>query len=285
MYMYSKLTISKYFTGCISRPYVVPFVDVSNEHSSKTTTPQLNNIYGHLMYQLSHRNKIEKLLLPRTVGLERPRATIYWCIYHVPKTAGSSLRQSFTQALGEQAVFGIYRNTGASELGAGKPVWVPLRSSVLFGHFPTNIAHRAMFPNAKMVTWVREPLERAWSLLGHYLAVKEQSPQYRVIKENYIDKGVSKKAAIFERMLKENTFKASMNVYAHYFNQIPLDKFDFVGSVSKNTEDLKRLQRFIGKPLQEAQENVRNSASTFPSSLRYLEKELASEYELVDRFL
>ena len=237
------------------------------------------------MYQLSLTRKLEKRLFPRKFSSQKPNLNIEWCVYHVPKAAGSSLRQSFTQALGEQAVFGIYRNTGASELGVGQPVWVPLRSSVLFGHFPTHTAHRIMFPNAKIVTWVREPLERAWSLLGHYLAMKEQSPQYRVIKENYIDKGVSKKAAIFERMLKEKTFKASVNVYAHYFNQIPLDEFNFVGSVSKNTEDLKRLQRFIGKPLREAQENVRNSASTFPSSLRYLEKELASEYELIDRFL
>lgn len=237
------------------------------------------------MYKLSTANKLEQLLLPTKASVHKPNLKVQWCFYHVPKTAGSSLRQSFTLALGEKAVFGVYRNTGASDLAKGSPIWVPRSATVLFGHFPTHAEHAKMFPHAKRVTWIREPLERVWSLLGHYLAMKEQSPQYLFIKEHYIDKGITKKEAIFERMIKENTFKNSVNVYSHYFKHIPLTQFDFVGSVTRNSEDVRKLQTYIGSPLQETQENVRNSINSFPTSLRFLENELASEYEIVGDFL
>lgn len=66
---------------------------------------------------------------------------------------------------------------------------------------------------------------------------------------------------------------------------IPLSEFDFVGSVNRNTEDLTKLQKLLGKSITESNENIRNSKKTFPESLRYLEKELEAEYEIVSDYL
>lgn len=237
------------------------------------------------MYQLSFSRKLERKLSSKEVSAQAPNINVDWVVHHVPKTAGSSLRQSFVNALGKRPVFGVYRNTGAAELGVGKPIWVPRSAKVLFGHFPTHAAQTSMFPNAKRVTWVRDPLERAWSLLGHYLATKDETAQYAFVKQHYLDKGISKKEDIFERLIKDNALAKNIFVYTHYFEHIKLKDFDFVGSVSRNSEDTKRLQALIGEPLKEAQENVRNSRNSFPSSLRYLEKEFASEYEIVADYL
>ena len=237
------------------------------------------------MYQLSFSQKLERKLSSKEVSAQSPNRNVDWVVYHVPKTAGSSLRQSFVDAMGQRKVFGVYRNTGAAKLGSGKPTWVPRSAKVVFGHFPTHPAQIRMFPNAKRVTWVRDPLERAWSLLGHYLATKDETAQYAFVKQHYLDKGISKKEDIFERLIKDNGLAKNIFVYTHYFEHIKLKDFDFVGSVSRNSEDIKRLQSLIGEPLKEAQENVRNSRNSFPSSLRYLEKEFASEYEIVADYL
>jgi hypothetical protein len=237
------------------------------------------------MYQLSYFQKLERKLSPQKVSIQAPNTNVDWVVYHVPKTAGSSLRQSFVDALGQRKVFGVYRNTGAAELGSGNPIWVPRSAKVVFGHFPTHEAQMEMFPSARKVTWVRDPLERAWSLLGHYLATEDQNAQYAFVKKHYLDKGITKKADIFERMIKDNALSKNIFVYAHYFESIPLNKFDFVGSTLRNSKDLKRLQELLGKSLVEAKENVRNSMSSFPSELRYLESYFASEYNIVADYL
>lgn len=237
------------------------------------------------MYQLSFSQKLERKLSPKEVSPQAPNSSVDWVVYHVPKTAGSSLRQSFVDALGQRKVFGVYRNTGAAELGSGKAIWVPRSAKVVFGHFPSHVNQMAMFPNAQKVTWVRDPLERAWSLLGHYLATKDENAQYAFVKQHYLDKGIIKKEDIFERMIKENALAKNIFVYAHYFESIGLSDFDFVGSTTRNSADLKRLQKLLGKPLIEAKENVRNSSSSFPSALRYLESYFASEYEIVADYL
>ena len=264
-----------------------------NAYTCSTST--LSSYHKHLylkheialprMYRLSLVHKIEKTLSPKLVSRQSPHYGIGWCLYHVPKTAGSSLRQSFINSFGERAVFGIYRNTGANSLRKGKPIWIPKRSSVVFGHLPTHENHQIMFPNAKKITWVREPLERVWSLLRHYFYIGEQSPQYNTITELYINKGIFKKEAIFERILKDKLFSKSTHVYSNYFAVIPLSEFDFVGSVNRNTEDLTKLQKLLGKSITESNENIRNSKKTFPESLRYLEKELEAEYEIVSDYL
>jgi len=242
-------------------------------------------VIANKMYQLSFSQKLERKLSPKEVSTQAPNKNVDWVVYHVPKTAGSSLRQSFVDALGPSRVFGVYRNTGAAEFSVGKPVWIPRSAKVVFGHFPTHSAQTNMFPNAQKVTWVRDPLERAWSLLGHYLATKDESAQYAFVKQHYLDKGITNKDDIFERMIKENALAKNIFVYAHYFESISLDEFDFVGSTTRNGKDLKRLQKLLGKPLVETKENVRNSMSSFPSALRCLESYFASEYEIVANYL
>lgn len=237
------------------------------------------------MYQLSFSQKLERKLSSKEVSAQAPNKNVDWVVHHVPKTAGSSLRQSFVNALGKRPVFGVYRNTGAAELGVGQPIWVPRSAKVLFGHFPTHAAQGSMFPNAKRVTWVRDPLERAWSLLGHYLATKGETAQYAFVKQHYLDKGICKKEDIFERLIKDNGLAKNIFVYAHYFEHIKLKDFDFVGSTTSNRDDLKQLQKLLGKPLIEEKENVRNSASSFPKALRYLESYFACEYEIVADYL
>jgi hypothetical protein len=53
------------------------------------------------MFQLSFSQKLELKLSSKEVNAQAPNKNLDWVVHHVPKTAGSSLRQSFVIALGQ----------------------------------------------------------------------------------------------------------------------------------------------------------------------------------------
>lgn len=77
---------------------------------------------------------------------------------HIPKTAGTSLRETLCRGLGEDAVSPAF---GASEMTEAEAD--ALRCySVVFGHISVTDARR-FFPDAMLLTAVRDPVERCLS--------------------------------------------------------------------------------------------------------------------------
>ena len=210
---------------------------------------------------------------------------VEWISHHIPKTAGSSLRNSMEQAYGMQAIYGVYRESGAAELNKGRNIWLPAEAKVIHGHFRTHKNQQQYFPNAKRLVWLRDPIERAWSLLGRLLDIKEKDQLYNKLKARYIDKGITEKADLFRAWITDDELNYPLFAYTHYFRQIGIEHFDFVGSMHSMKEDLVRLSNVLDIELTVEHKNVRTGATDLPIEVRQLESYLAKEYAVVGKYL
>lgn len=229
---------------------------------------------------------VEKLLAPAKNSQDQPHLNVSVLSHHIPKTAGSSLRVAFEQALGVRNVYGIYANTGASAMSKGEGVWLPSKAKVLHGHFKPHINHIKTFPNAIRAVWVRDPLERIWSFVGHLLALKEKHPHYILLKAKLPKASLKSQESIVNELLLNNTIEAFTNTYSRFFNTVPIDEFSFVGSKHKYEEGLKQLSDLTEIELKKLQVNRRTGQTyQLPSSIKRLESHLLHEYKIVGDFL
>lgn len=227
---------------------------------------------------------IEKFFSPTFYTINRPHSKVMWLSHHIPKTAGSSLRDSFNSSLRPSRVFGAYASSGAPELTQGKGLWLPNRCSLLHGHYRPHPNHKMIFPNAKKIVWVRDPVERLYSLVRHLLQVQGDHPQYLLLKRAYLDNGVIELGQIVEDMITNKTLPKLTEAYSSFFSKVSIDEFDFVGSIHNYPSELVRLSKLMNLNLTEAFKNVRapNKTSIHNSALKpYLSK----EYEIVERYL
>lgn len=229
---------------------------------------------------------VEKLLSSAKNSKCQPQLNVSVLSHHIPKTAGSSLRLAFEEALGSSNVYGIYANTGASAMSKGEEIWLPSKAKVLHGHFKPHVNHPEMFPNAIRAVWVRDPLERLWSLVGHLLALKDKHPHYILLKTKLPESSLKSQETIVRELVLNNTIKAFTNTYSRFFNSVPINEFGFVGSKHKYEEGLEQLSDLLKLQLKTLQVNRRTSqAYQLPSSIKQLETHLHHEYEIVGDFL
>ncbi|MCW8109718.1 hypothetical protein OPS25_14525 [Alteromonas ponticola] len=228
---------------------------------------------------------LKKYFSPTNDSIEHPNRRVRWLVHHVPKTAGTSLRATFEKSLGSKAIYGVYIDTGANLLSRGKPIQTPWKAEVLFGHYSTHKNQGLVYPNAKRLTWVRDPLERMWSHIGHVLALKQPMRIYRYLKRNFLDNGIVDREEMFEMLVKEKSVPHLTNIYSLYFKNVELKTFDFVGSVHRNQESLNELQEILGCQLTETNANVRNIKQDFPSSLRKFEGYFDKEFQIIGKYL
>ncbi|USI28222.1 sulfotransferase family 2 domain-containing protein [Alteromonas macleodii] len=227
---------------------------------------------------------IEKFVSPRITSINKPNKNIQLLSYHIPKTAGSSLRSSFEDNISSIRIFGAYLNSGATELSKGHSVWVPKKTLILHGHFKPHDNHSKMFPNALKITWVRDPIERVFSLVRHLMMVGEVHPHFQMIKKIYPDCSMNDIEKVVSDMVTNNTLPLFTNTYTHFFSNTSIESLDFVGSVHNYNDDLKRLSELSNYSLTPSLKNVRGKPvnEKFKRGLRTY---LRHEYEIVERYL
>lgn len=230
--------------------------------------------------------KIEKLLFPVKCSQNLPHTNTTLLSHHIPKTAGSSLRGALERTLGRRYVYGIYENTGATEMSSGNDIWIPSRAKVLHGHFKPRPEHDKIFPFAQRTVWVRDPLERIWSLVGHLLELKERHPHYILLKSSISNKSISSQERIVNELILNNAIDAFTSVYSRFFDKVPISDFAFVGSKHRYENDLKKFAELAGVKLDVLQVNRRNKdVNKLPNTIRHLETYLQNEYEIVGSYL
>ena len=227
---------------------------------------------------------IEKLVYPRKSCELNPNRNVLWLSYHIPKTAGSSLRYSFETAFKATKVFGVYANSGAKELTNGFPVWTPNKCKVIHGHFKPQRSHLATFPNARRIVWVRDPIERIYSLVRHLLQIKDTHPQYAFLKENYIDNNITSIDDIVYDIIVNNSPPIFTKAYSRFFSRVPVSDLEFVGSVHNYNRDITRLSKAMGVELRESFKNVRSKKQTI-SNVEILKPYLKEEYDIVAPYI
>ncbi len=171
-------------------------------------------------------------------------------------------------------------------MSAGEPVWVPSRSIFLHGHFRPHPLHLDQFPNAKRLVWIRDPIERIWSLVGHLLAIGVGHPHYSILEKLYFDKGITDKENIVYDLIKYKRAESLTHIYTRFFSNVPITDFDFVGSVHRYSESIDRLVGLLDMEIQTEYRNVRNKPGTqIPKRIASLKSKLGDEYDVVNAYL
>lgn len=229
---------------------------------------------------------VEKFFRRSEYSKNNPNYKVEWISHHIPKTAGSSLNRSYISTFGENRVFGIYAETGAADMTAGKPIWVPYKSLVLHGHFRPHPNHIMTFPNSKKIVWVRDPIERLWSHVGHLMDIGSPHPQYELLKSRYIENGVTEREEMVRDLIVNHSEPSLSNIYSRFFAKVLITDFDFVGSVHDYEGSMQRLAKLTGVSLPHQYTNVRSSAGvTIPSAITDLKEHMSEEYDIVQEFL
>lgn len=239
-----------------------------------------------MSYRIHPLWRVERLISPTMYSQSFPHNNVTFLSHHIPKTAGSSLRVAFEQSLGSRVVYGIYENTGAFEMSVGKEIWLPAKAKILHGHFKPHSNHERIFPFAKKTVWVRDPLERLWSLVGHLMSLGVRHPQYNLLKSALPKTNFDSQTSIVHDLVTEDAVKVFTHAYSNFFRAVPVTDFAFVGSKHQYEKALRNLSELMNLKLEIKQVNRRNAyGHTIPTSIRRLESYLWQEYEIVGDYL
>ncbi len=203
--------------------------------------------------------------------------------HHIPKTAGTSFYKTITNAYGSKEVMGVYERDVCVSLIREEPIWVSSNKKVLHGHFPARPFQLKQFPNAKRIIWIRDPVDRAWSNLRHWMA-NESGEKYLEFKTKYIDGYDFSMAELFDKLVHDRFFHDIVGVYKIAFKAVKPNDFDFIGRTEKYDEDIARLGELLGKPLITANENKSKIAQELPFKREHYLDAFASEYDFIRKW-
>ncbi|WP_133468429.1 sulfotransferase family 2 domain-containing protein [Paraglaciecola marina] len=208
-----------------------------------------------------------------------------WLSHHIPKTAGTSLKLGYASAFGNNAVKYLYAPDEVKVIGRGESIRLPYGTRILHGHFHAHPEQIELYPNAKRIVWVRDPVERAWSLLGHLLAVQKSKEEFQIIYKEFGENIEKNKLDVFEFFLTHPRLQILNRPYQNHFSKVPINDFHFVGRTHCYTEDLQRLSQLMGAEIPLLEKNVRSSGKGLPKNRGSYQELLVKEYEIVDDFL
>ena len=150
---------------------------------------------------------------------------------HIPKTAGVSIRNTLKEHFGPGFVLCYWEVTDA--WGRVLPE-VPVTAECVHGHFQADLL-ASRFPQARLITWVRDPVERVASSYFHRL--REPDWKHPVCHE------------LHSRKLSLAQFAALplvRNEMAHFFGQRQPADYAFVGIVERYEESFRQLRTLLG---------------------------------------
>lgn len=179
---------------------------------------------------------------------------------HIPKTAGTGFRKSLVTSCftPEQCLFIVSQGWTEATTGLdittnreGLPgaVELSLHSNIklITGHFVANRMVKYV-PNATLITWVRDPIQRLLSNYHFYMLMQKsdslsEGKPHSVKRINNEDKLLLDYNLIsLERYIKH---PLTHNLMSRQIN-IPLQQFDFIGITEYFEKDLIRFEQVTG---------------------------------------
>lgn len=193
---------------------------------------------------------------------------------HIPKTAGTSFAKALGQAFDRDELFLDYRHArdhadvaaqGVSAVETHRawlsPDWfdlvrryrrdlkaLPKTCELVHGHFPARKYHPLLtWRRPFYITWVRDPFNRA---ISNYFYWQTFDPQ--IVPDPLV------RTVLLEGWrLEDFLFHPALRDYQSLFLRgLPWRKIDFIGVVERFSEDLERLSKRIGRPLELFTENT-----------------------------
>ncbi|HEY4301555.1 MAG TPA: hypothetical protein VGM73_11815 [Candidatus Didemnitutus sp.] len=142
---------------------------------------------------------------------------------HIPKTSGLSIRNLLKQHYGAGFV-----------LAGGIPADVPAMARCIHGHFAA-ASLMARFPTARLITWVRDPVDRVIS--SYYHGPGESNGAHP-------DGGAERFQGL--PLLEFAALPQQRNEMTRCFGRMRPSDFAFIGIVERPDRSLARLRTFLG---------------------------------------
>lgn len=219
------------------------------------------------------------------VGQKISYPSVLWLSYHIPKTAGSSFGYALKAAFGSNHVYDAYYASRApARLNEGQPIWIPDRIRVIHGHFTPHVEHKRLFPNAKRIVWIRDPLERSASLMKFVLRTDLRRASFKDFKSQYSGQNIDHND-LLEIFLTDERFHKENNIYKHYLNGLSSSDFAFIGRTESYDDDLKQLEILMGVTLEVFNKNTAGSSTSKGLDRERLQPLLKSEYDFLSHWL
>ena len=205
---------------------------------------------------------------------------VEWISYHIPKTAGTSFYQSLSDSFGERKIERVYDKETSAKLSRAEPLWIAPHKRLIHGHFKVREEHAKQFPNAKRIIWVRDPIERLWSNLRHWVTYGGGAKR-DVFKERYMDGKDWELPELFNCLVSDPYFDGIVNVYQQAFNFVKPKDFYFIGRSEDYDSEILRLADLMGKPLKPATKNINRIDKELPFDRKEYYKAFEKEYDFL----
>jgi hypothetical protein len=150
---------------------------------------------------------------------------------HVPKSAGTSFKRALQEICGAR----IWYNYGTIfSRDQARPELVPPGTTFIHGHFLAD-AFDGLFPERRLVAWVRHPVERLVSNYHHFLRSPDMRDDCcRALHERKLD---LRQFADLEWMRNETS---------RYLANKPVEDFEFIGIAERFGESMREFSRVFG---------------------------------------
>ena len=170
---------------------------------------------------------------------------------HIPKTAGVSIRNLLKEHFGPGFV--TYYWTLTDAWGRNVPD-VPVSASCVHGHFQSD-EFTGKFPQAKLITWVRDPVDRVVS--SYYYRLREPDWKHPVCQ------------VLHQQKLSLGDYAALpqvRNEMIHFFGSKKPEDFHFIGFVEEFERSLDAMGKLLKMAACPPRHDNRNPEKT---ALRY----------------
>jgi hypothetical protein len=179
-------------------------------------------------------------------------------------------------------VFGVYDPEASAMLTNGEPFPIDPAIRVAHGHFRPHSNHASQFPGARRIIWVRDPIDRCWSLLRQWMRYRHGAAFERFAARHMHDD--ADLPTLFDRLVRDPDFDGVVNIYASYLSACDPVELDFVGRSEDLGNELVRLGELLGVELGEFRENVDTDHRALPFDRATYAPSFARDYAfLADR--
>lgn len=146
---------------------------------------------------------------------------------HYPKTAGTSFRQTLSKLYYEHIFFHYH--------GAHYEGYVKSKIEIIHGHFSIK-SYKEMFPDAPLITWIRDPAARTLSYYNYKKYNISEKPRSGAIPNN----------RQFLTFLDSPQFDSFVKKFDRFFGDYQIKDFTFIGITERYNEDLAKLAKLMG---------------------------------------
>lgn len=165
---------------------------------------------------------------------------------HIHKTGGTSFKKILERQYGNQL---HVLNRG--QVNRGEKEWdelVRINKKIVHGHIPYNDIKHIYNPNTKIITWLREPVDRVIS--NYYYTITQEYPKRRL--EN-------SKRHLSDELDDYIYEKKRINVISKFLEGLDLRDLFFVGFLEEFDSDLRALEKIMGWTLKEEDFTARHN--------------------------